>query len=627
MKIALFTGLKKLIKGTSFGQEHHFILREFKHFRAMIALSILFALIGALLEGVTVGFIAVFLQGLTNPDEPPIRFGIDWFDTFVLAVEAPAVERIYRLSGLLLIGVWLRAGFDYLGIIYAKKTALGLIDTLRRRIFEQLKSFSLSYYTNASPGDLINTLRGEVKQLNQAFDLFSNVFVFSLKILAYMVAMLVLSWQLFLTSVLVFSLMGIGLTTLTGRVRKASFAIPKANKVFTSSALAFVSGIRTVHASCTQDFETDRYNKATESIYKAQVGVIQLSELVQPIIEGAGATLLVGMVIVSYSLLISTGRMTAAELLTFLFVLIRTTPLFSALNGTLVGFMSSQGSMSSVSDLLRREDKPYFEDGGKTFIQLQRSIDLESVDFAYSPGEPVLHDITLSVERGKTTALVGASGAGKTTLADLLPRFYDPTRGRVLVDGVDLRSLKINTFRRQMAIVSQDTFIFHTTVRENIIYGVEETDNIDQKVYEVARMANALEFILDLPQGFDTVLGERGVRLSGGQRQRIAIARALLRNPEILILDEATSALDSVTEKLIQDSLEKLSKGRTVLVIAHRLSTIADADKVVVLEQGRIVEQGRYQDLIALRGKLWKYHQTQFKTNASSVDSAESLKK
>jgi len=612
MKIALPTGLKQLIKTTRFWQEHRFILREFKHFRKIVVLAIVFALIGAFLEGMTVGFIAAFLQGLTNPSEPPIRSGMAWFDKFVLATEAPAIERIYRLSGLLLVGVWLRAGFDYLGSTYAKKASLGLVDTLRCRIFEQLKSFRLSYYTYAQPGELINTLRGEVKQLQQAFDLLSDAFVFSLKLLSYMVAMLVLSWQLFLTSILVFGLMGIGLSALTGRVREASFALPKANKNFTAHALTFVSGIRTVHASSTQELEAQRYYKATKAIYKARVKLVQLSELVQPVIEGAGATLLVGMVIVSYSLLISNGQMTAAELLAFLFVLIRTTPLFSALNTTLVGFMALQGSMSAVSELLRKEDKPYFEDGHREFTRLERSIDFVSVDFAYHSDEPVLADLTLSIESGKTTALVGASGAGKTTLVDLLPRFYDPSRGQILIDGVDLRAFKIDTLRRRMAIVSQDTFIFDTTVRENITYGVDASDSTDQKVYEVAQMANALGFILDLPEGFDTVLGERGVRLSGGQRQRIAIARALLRNPEILILDEATSALDSVTERLIQDALAVLSKGRTVVVIAHRLSTIADADKVVVLEQGRIVEQGDYKALLRRKDALWKYHQMQF---------------
>ncbi|MEL6350748.1 MAG: heterocyst formation ABC transporter subunit HepA [Cyanobacteria bacterium J06627_28] len=623
MSLTLPITLKRLIQTSRFWQNHRLILREFRYFRQIAILAVVFALVAAFFEGLTVGFIASFLRGLTNPGEPPIESGLVWFDRLFLATEASADARIYRLSGLLLVGVWVRAVFDYFGSLYAKKASLSLVDCLRRQIFAQLKSFRLSFYSQTNPSTLINTLRGEVKQVQRAFELLSSSFVYGTKLLAYLVAMLVLSWQLFLASVLVFSLLAVGLTALTAKVREASFAVPKANKTFTASTLSFVSGIRTIHASGTQDYEQQKYNQATREIYRAQIGVLKLSELVQPVVEGAGATLLVGMVVVAYGLMISRGQLTAAELLTFLFVLIRTTPMFSALNGTLVGFTASQGSLSAVTDLLRREDKPYFEDGHLPFTGLIRSIDFESVDFAYAADESVLHDITLSIERGKTTALVGASGAGKTTLADLLPRFYDPTRGRILVDGVPLRSLKIDTLRSRMAVVSQDTFIFNTTVRENIAYGADTTLDgealSDDRVIEAAKRANALAFILALPQGFDTVLGDRGIRLSGGQRQRIAIARALLRNPEILILDEATSALDSVTEKQIQDSLEQLSKGRTVVVIAHRLSTIANADKVVVMEQGQIVEQGSYQSLLKHKGALWNYHQTQFEVSQRSV--------
>jgi subfamily B ATP-binding cassette protein MsbA len=240
---------------------------------------------------------------------------------------------------------------------------------------------------------------------------------------------------------------------------------------------------------------------------------------------------------------------------------------------------------------------------------LKQAIEFVSVDFGYDPADLVLHKISLTIERGKMTALVGSSGAGKSTLADLIPRFDDPTRGKILLDGVDLREFEINSLRRKLAVVSQDTFIFHTSVRNNIAYALDGVD--EAAIREAASLANALEFIEELPDGFETQLGDRGVRLSGGQRQRIAIARALLRNPEILILDEATSALDSVSERLIQESLEKLSVGRTVIAIAHRLSTIVRADKVVVLEQGHIVEQGTYEELLQQRGKLWQYHQMQ----------------
>ncbi|MEI6330217.1 MAG: ATP-binding cassette domain-containing protein, partial [Pseudanabaena sp. ELA645] len=240
-----------------------------------------------------------------------------------------------------------------------------------------------------------------------------------------------------------------------------------------------------------------------------------------------------------------------------------------------------------------------------TLPKNQRTV---SVSFGYTE-QTILQDINLSIKSGETTALVGTSGAGKTTLADLIPRLYDPTQGMILVDGIDMRNLDIDSLRRKMAIVSQDTFIFNASVRDNIAYGLGDIE--EDQLRLVASQANALEFILEMPEGFETKLGDRGVRLSGGQRQRIAIARAIFRNPDILILDEATSALDSVTERLIQEALEELSKGCTVIAIAHRLSTIVSADKIVVLEKGRIIEQGSYQELIDQRGALWKYHQVQ----------------
>ncbi len=375
--------------------------------------------------------------------------------------------------------------------------------------------------------------------------------------------------------------------------------------VFHSTATEFINGIRTVHASGTQEFERQRFYSVSSQLLDASIKVVRAWTLVKPIASAIATTTIIGLIILSFAVF----TLPVESLLTFFFVMTRLVPSIQDINGT-VAFMSTlNGSLDNVKKLLQSEDRAYFQNGSIEFTRLNRSIDIVSADFGYEPSNLVLHGITLTIEKGKTTALVGASGAGKTTLADLIPRFYDPTEGHIYIDGVDLRDFDIYSLRKNMAVVSQDTFIFNTSVWNNIAYGTENATEAEIK--EAARLANALEFIEDMPQGFDTQLGDRGVRLSGGQRQRIAIARALLRDPQILILDEATSALDSVSERLIQESLEKLSVGRTVIAIAHRLSTIASSDKVVVLEGGYILEQGKYQDLLLQRGKLWKYHQIQ----------------
>jgi subfamily B ATP-binding cassette protein MsbA len=262
--------------------------------------------------------------------------------------------------------------------------------------------------------------------------------------------------------------------------------------------------------------------------------------------------------------------------------------------------------------LLRTDDKPYLSEGDRIAPSLQEGISFENVNFSYEPGEPVLRDVCLRIERGKTTALVGGSGAGKSTLVDLIPRLYDPDTGTIRYDGVDIREFTLASLRSRMAVVSQSTFIFNDTVRANIAYG--RPDATEAEIRAAAEQANAVGFIEDMSEGFDTLLGDRGIRVSGGQRQRIAIARAILQDPEILILDEATSSLDSISEQMVQQSLERLMAGRTVIAIAHRLSTIENADWVAVLEDGRIVEQGPYDALLEKRGALWSYHSIQFQT-------------
>jgi len=609
MPISIPVPVHNLLKATSFWKENSFVLREIKHFRRVAVLAVIFTLLAVSFEGFGVGFILALLQNLIDPDAAPIKTGVSWFDVWILGVNASATERLYRASALILLTTFLRLGFSYLGQLYTKIAQVNLAYWLRYSLFEQLQALSFSYFAKARSGDLVNSLTAEILQLQYAFSITSVLLTKTLTLWVYVISMLLLSWQLTLISLMLFSLLSVGVSALLGRVREASFERSEASGRYTSVSLEFINGIRTVHAFAAQNFERKRFNDANLWLLKAATRSVSAQSLIEPLREGAATTMLLGLLILAFSTLIPNGQLQAASLLTFLFVLFRLLPALRQIDGARVQISNLQGSLGNIRELLRTDNKIYLQDGKVQFSSLKRAIEFRSVDFGYDADEVVLKDITLTIKQGQMTALVGASGAGKTTLVDLVPRFYDPTQGKIFIDGVDLRKFEINTLRRKLAVVSQDTFIFNTSVRNNIAYAIEGVT--EAEIREAARLANALEFIEGMPEGFETQLGDRGIRLSGGQRQRIAIARALLRNPDILILDEATSALDSVSERLIQESLEKLAVGRTVIAIAHRLSTIIRADKVVVLEQGQIVEQGGYQELLEQRGRLWKYHQMQ----------------
>jgi subfamily B ATP-binding cassette protein MsbA len=595
----------KILQATSWWQNNRVILREFKHFRVVAILAIVFSALAASFEGFGLGFLLVFLQSLTTPGSEPVKTGIEWFDILILGINGSATERLYRISALIVVTTCMRASFNYIGQICIQFSEISLVDNLRKRIFQQLEAQTLNYFSHKKSGELVNILTSEMERIRQIFGGLAFLITRSFTLIVYSISLFILSWKLTIVSILLFSLLAVALSTLNKQIRERSFAITSANDNFTARVLEFIEGIRTIHAFSTQEFERNRYYQASEKIVNTWKSVYWISLIVKPLAESISTLILISMIIVA----LATGLMKVSALLTFFFVLFRIIPMTQDLNGV-VAFLSTQaGAVENIKDLLKPDDKIYFQNGALRFPGFRRSIDLVSVDFDYSLNQRVLHNITLSIKQGEMTALIGSSGAGKTTLADLIPRFHDATDGYIYIDEVDIRKFDINSLRSKIAVVSQNTFIFNTSVWNNIAYGTPTATEAEIK--ESARLANALEFILEMPEGFDTQLGDRGVRLSGGQRQRIAIARALLKNPQILILDEATSALDSVSERLIQESLEKLSVGRTVIAIAHRLSTIAKADKVVVLEQGKIVEQGAYQELLQQRGKFWQYYQIQ----------------
>ena len=601
---------RRTIKLTNFWQDNYVFLREFKYFWQVAILAVVFSFLAAAFEGIALAVINSFLQGLTNPNSPDISLGLKWLDQIILSPESSSSDRVLRLGLLVIALSWLRSLFAYLGPVYAKLTDASFADRMRKSMFEQLISLSLGYYSQTRSGDLINCLNNEIATIQRGFGAVSAFAIRGSTLLVYISAMFVISWQLSIATIILFGMLSVFISSFVLRVREASFPVTRAGENFTSLGIELISAMRTIQTSSTQRFERDRFYDSSEKIKTALYGLNKAVDLIRPMAEAISTTILICVIISAFNFFVLTGQLQTNALLTFMFVLFRMIPLVEQVNGLRVELGSYGGSISKIKQVLATDDKQYLVDGHIELKQFERSIDFVSVDFSYDVlDQPVLQDINLSIEYGKTTALVGSSGAGKTTLADLIPRLYDPSNGFIMIDGIDLRDLSIASLRRKMAVVSQSTFIFNASVRYNIAYGL--TGISEQAVEDAARQANALDFIMNMPEGFDTILGDRGVRLSGGQCQRIAIARALLRKPEILILDEATSALDSVTERMIQESLDELAKDCTVIAIAHRLSTIVRADKVVVLEKGRIVEEGTYQELITRKGALWKYHQMQ----------------
>ena len=563
-----------------------------------------------MLEGFSIGMLIPFLQTFTESGGEPFSTGVYWIDTYVLGVGSSRLTQMYYICGAILVATWMRAVCAYQASILATISRSRIVEDLRMRLVDQLLSVNLSFYSKTRSGQILNSIMNEIGRTTTALGIFFTIVTRGSLLVVYLALMFWISWQLSLLVLGLLAALSLGLTSLIQRVREQGNVVTEASGLFTERITEFISAIRTVVAYNRQRFERERLEAAVNDLAESVVETTRRTSVIRPLSEAVIGTLLVVFIVITVQFFVVSGDLGIAFVLTFLFALFRALPIVHEMNGLRSNWAQNRAGLANVAALLRRKDKPYLPDGTQTAGHLQEEIRFDNVTFGYLPGEPILKNVDLHIQAGKMTALVGSSGAGKSTLADLLPRFYDPDEGRLLYDGVDLRDLKQHSLRERIAMVSQNTFIFNDTVTANIAYGNPGAPFRD--IRRVAEEANALGFVEKMEQGFDTPLGDEGVRLSGGQRQRIAIARALLKDPDILILDEATSALDSVSEKLVQESLDRLMAGRTVLAIAHRLSTIQNADWVVVLEDGRIVEQGPYRELLERRGHLWNYHSLQF---------------
>ena len=572
-----------------------------------IPIIIVLGSLSSLLEGLGISLFIPLLQNLdlnsqqSNGENPLISFLNRIF------INVSPEDRILIIALCILASILLKNCLVYSNNILVAWLNSRISHRLRSGIFQQLLSISYSFLERSEPGKLMNTLASETWRTSQAIAVFIGLLVNICTISVFVILLLLISWQLTLLVAVCMILISISIQLATRRVKKLGQQAVEVNSVQAMRIWEGLGAMKLIRSFNQEAYEQKRFDQASEKVRSTFFKLDVFSGIVGPLSEVLSAFLLLGILAIA----LTQTQTSLPTLLTFVFILYRLQPQVKQLDGARVSLGSLISAVEDVLYLLNSSDKPYIRSGEIPFSSLQQAISLEAVTFHYNSEEkPALQDISICIPKGTTTALVGPSGAGKSTLIGLICRLYEVSEGEIYVDGCPLRSLNLSDWRNQIAIVSQDVYIFNATVQENIAYG--RLDATKDEIVAAAKLANAHEFITQLPQEYDTKVGDRGLRLSGGQRQRIALARAIIRNPEILILDEATNALDSISEQLIQEALNTLSQNRTVIVIAHRLSTIEQADQIIVLQEGRVIEQGTLQHLLRLDGLFAQMYKLQY---------------
>ena len=528
-----------------------------------------------------------------------------------LILRDTAKETLQVLCVSILIIFLLKNVFFYLKNITLTIVQFRLITELRNKLYKHFHKLSLSFFNQHKSGELTSIVVNDVANMRQALTIgFQRIFVEPINIIAFTALLFIISWKLALIAITIIPLAGLVIVNISRSIRRKSRRTAVKIAGITNIITETLTSMRVVKAFAMEDYEVDRFSNETSNYYNLIFRRARLRSLAPPITETMGVFIGVALLWVGGTEVLNAQGLTSEDFIRFILIMFSGLQPIRSLSNVFAEIQVGAASAERVFVILDNPPTIVDEFDAVIIDTFEDKIQINDVSFEYESDDTVLKNISFDIEKGSAVALVGSSGSGKSTLADLIPRFYDVNQGAIEIDGQDIRHVTLNSLRRLMGIVTQETILFNDTIKANIAYGQINID--DKQLIAAATAANALEFIEELPEGLNTVIGEKGVKLSGGQKQRLAIARAIMKNPPILILDEATSALDTESERLVQEALGTLMTDRTVLVIAHRLSTVTNADNIIVLEKGQIKEMGTHDELIKKNGLYSNLYTVQF---------------